>query len=503
MISGCSRVPCATLLLSLLCGGCARNATPVPTTSTLAPPSDTAAVASRPAPDREALATTIRREGLTLSIPGADTRIPDWVGQRDDEPFPVREFLLSRQPPDDNAEPWYLLGLAHLHSDLNFVFPEAERELQLMRTRSIVRRCLDWHENEYAKPLEEQLDHLRQLFSDAAPGLELIDEAQRHPQCVFITGSQFSAVLPHAQSARLLARLTVLEIYLAISSSDFDRAALALERALRLSRDLRLRGTLIVQLVSTSIDFELFEEVLNMFLSTSLTAEQCDRLLSIIEEHEKDSRELLAEGFRMEYVMFGNSLEGLRTGRLTAEDLDLGKLQMGMVNYETEWKGANKLYADLLAYIAVPYHEVLKGSEFADNFQKMKADLAAMTKNPAIILRGFYQPIVALFMFPAYDQAREAEARHQTRVRGLQMMIAVRRYQIGHGHWPPRLIDALQEIGRSALPIDPYSGEPVRYAVIDNQPLVYSVGKDQIDDGGQQDWDYGRQPGDFILRIGQ
>lgn len=494
---------CAVLILWLSITGCSRSESAVP----LAPAEPTASldqakVAPVSSSNRELLAAAIRRDGLTLSLPGADTGIPDWVGRRDDEPFPVREFLLSRQSPVDNAEPYYLLGLAHIANDLNYVFPESERDQQLARTRSIVSRCLNWNDDQESKSREEGLNDVRQLLADAAPGLELLDEAQRHSECIFIPGMEFSSVLPHAQSARLLARLAVLELYLAMSNGDFDRAVQTLERAFRLSRDLRPRGVLIVQLVSFSIDSMLIQEILDMVLPMNLTAEQCDRLLSIIQRHEEHSHDLLAEGFQMEYVMFANSLEGLRTGKLTAENLDLGKLQMGLVNYETEWKGGNKLYVDLLTYLDVPYHEVLKGSDFADKFEQMKADLKAMTKDPTILLVGFHQPIVALFMFPAYDQAREAAARLQTRLSGLQALIAVRRYHIGHGHWPPRLSDALQEAGRKDLPIDPYSGEPLMYVVINNEPRVYSVGKDQQDDGAMEDWDYGRRPGDFILRIG-
>jgi hypothetical protein len=41
----------------------------------------------------------------------------------------------------------------------------------------------------------------------------------------------------------------------------------------------------------------------------------------------------------------------------------------------------------------------------------------------------------------------------------------------------------------------------MRYKVIGGKPIVYSVGKDQKDDGELVDWKTGQQPGDFIFQV--
>ena len=43
--------------------------------------------------------------------------------------------------------------------------------------------------------------------------------------------------------------------------------------------------------------------------------------------------------------------------------------------------------------------------------------------------------------------------------------------------------------GLPRVPIDPYSGQPLRMAIIDGEPVIYSVGKDGRDDGGRIDSD--------------
>ena len=37
-----------------------------------------------------------------------------------------------------------------------------------------------------------------------------------------------------------------------------------------------------------------------------------------------------------------------------------------------------------------------------------------------------------------------------------------------------------------AVPIDPYDGKPMRFTLIDGQPVVYSVGRDGKDDGADR-----------------
>ena len=52
------------------------------------------------------------------------------------------------------------------------------------------------------------------------------------------------------------------------------------------------------------------------------------------------------------------------------------------------------------------------------------------------------------------------------------------------------------------MPIDPYDGEPMKFAMVDGQPIVYSVGRDGKDDGGLVDSDRDQKPaGDLIYRL--
>jgi hypothetical protein len=69
-------------------------------------------------------------------------------------------------------------------------------------------------------------------------------------------------------------------------------------------------------------------------------------------------------------------------------------------------------------------------------------------------------------------------------LRLLMTDLAVRLYQDEQGRWPIELKELVPRY-LPALPIDPFSGEPVRYRSMGEEFLVYSVGYDGKDDGGR------------------
>jgi hypothetical protein len=74
---------------------------------------------------------------------------------------------------------------------------------------------------------------------------------------------------------------------------------------------------------------------------------------------------------------------------------------------------------------------------------------------------------------------------YQAEQSALDVLIAAHRYKLRHGRFPADLasIDADLLAGD---PIDPYTGEPMGYRLIEGEPRIYSVGPDRDDDGGQR-----------------
>ncbi|HEX5104467.1 MAG TPA: hypothetical protein VFV87_11680 [Pirellulaceae bacterium] len=353
------------------------------------------------------------------------------------------------------------------------------------------------------------------MLAKAAPAIRLIDAAQAKPKCVFITGLGIDALLPHAQAARTVTRLSVLQLQQARNKGEFAQAEAAVNRSLRLSRDLEPRGPLVCQLVSIAMDGMTFSAIERLVLTNpQLTAEQCDRLIALLAQHQRGLLNRTDEGLKLEYIMSRNAIEDLQSGRLTLQDL----LSMNgtesanpststpspAFNYDTEITALNRLYHLLLAEVNEPTAREATLGEFRQEMDRLRADINRFKASPApgqpadedqrlINAPGFLTHFLIVAVEPFFDANRRVTAQ----LAGTQMLLALRRYEIAHGSLPVDLQTAAAESVLKAVPLDPYDGQPLRLATVGGQPTVYSVGKDLKDDGGQADWKFGQQPGDY------
>ncbi len=93
--------------------------------------------------------------------------------------------------------------------------------------------------------------------------------------------------------------------------------------------------------------------------------------------------------------------------------------------------------------------------------------------------------------WPCYSLLDDRSRRFSSRIRALEIQralvvtaLALKRYQLGHGAYPPEL-GALAPAFLSAAPRDPIDGKPLRYQLKpDGSFLLYSVGEDGEDNGG-------------------
>jgi hypothetical protein len=97
-----------------------------------------------------------------------------------------------------------------------------------------------------------------------------------------------------------------------------------------------------------------------------------------------------------------------------------------------------------------------------------KIDLHSMMSASVFSLSGFL------------NRAMRSEAAKQMTITA----IALKRYQLKHGNYPPNL-DSLVPEFVSSIPLDPVDGQALRYRRnADGTFLLYSIGEDGVDDGG-------------------
>ncbi|WP_417848517.1 hypothetical protein [Thalassoglobus sp.] len=119
---------------------------------------------------------------------------------------------------------------------------------------------------------------------------------------------------------------------------------------------------------------------------------------------------------------------------------------------------------------------------------RQKEIAAENTANRGKAMSGLkYQAVFALA--PAYEQTVLSGARATARQRCAIVALAAKRHQLRHGSFP----GSLQEIDKDLigpsqqveeLLTDPFDGKPLRWISEDTRLLVYSLGTDLEDDGG-------------------
>jgi hypothetical protein len=103
------------------------------------------------------------------------------------------------------------------------------------------------------------------------------------------------------------------------------------------------------------------------------------------------------------------------------------------------------------------------------------------------------EPIAVLFI-PALQKIGEASRRTHALLRCTMVALATERYRLEHKSWPAS-IDKLCPGYLRAVPLDPFDGQPPRYRRLDDGVVIYSVGRDGIDDGGNLDREFVTQTG--------
>jgi hypothetical protein len=463
------------------------------------PPSQGKALPPPPPPPSTPSSTAATTAGnLPKTDVDAGRMIPAWAGQQQDEPFSVRQFLESRSVPPDNAAPLYFAALAEIDTNMYMSNPPASWPWSSKnipeRVRTLYKAVNDL--SDYDKLLQGAFSatDVESLLTEAQPALKKLDEAQQRPQCMFVVGMDVDSLLPHAQSSRQFCRVACVQLYHARLKGDFGEAEQAVRRTLRLSRDIRPRGVLVVQLVSCVLDRMILHSVADLTLGQrGLTARDCDRLMALLLEHERKGVSLADEGFRMEYILLRNALDAMQKGRLSPDHFsqliggDPGRIlrEPTKVNWQAEITACNTFFAHAIAFVTAGCEQVPSDAWMEKETTKIESQNAPLVRT----------------ILPACDGCLEGILRARTDLAGIECLTAVRRYTLKHGSLPDNLDVAVREAGLTAVPTDPYSGGPMHYKVIGGKPVVYSVGFDRKDDGGTVDWDNGKKPGDFIFRI--
>ena len=441
--------------------------------------------------------------GSLPALPRAVTSIPAGLGP--DAPFDLETFFAA-PPPDQNAAPLYLDALFEFDPRMAVCFPqdsETARRKQLAQARN--KPLFDQSQAVMTNPASAQIATIDRLVADLDIGMRKIEEAQRRPKCVFQIGCDMTSELPHAQTAREVARLAVLRTFRNLDRGNVETPIHDLATVLRLARDLRPRGPAICQVVSGTLTSVAYTHILRPLLASPQLAEaNARRVLEILVEHEAASIDGFEEGVKFDYVCVRTTMNHFRRNPREAAAAinnlnEAGPIMLNeqrMREIENEMKNmpsakANEVHARLNQYIRDSF--ALKNAPVSQRF--------STNLDPRRIDDGsFYSKIP--FMLPhKISELAQLDARIKVQIRASECLIAIWLWNKRTHNRVSDLATVTKAAGLPRVPLDEYSGEPLQMAYVDGEPVVYSVGNDGRDDGGRIDSDFDRKPGDHLYRL--
>lgn len=93
--------------------------------------------------------------------------------------------------------------------------------------------------------------------------------------------------------------------------------------------------------------------------------------------------------------------------------------------------------------------------------------------------------ILSAMLLPALGNVIVKEANGLAQVQSARTALAVERFRLAHRKLPEKLDELVPQF-LSALPADPFDGQPLRYHRLEKGYVIYSIGSDGEDNGGRE-----------------
>ncbi len=293
----------------------------------------------------------------------------------------------------------------------------------------------------------------------------------RHP--LTISADVVSTLLPLTQDARHAAMALRLDAYQKLESDDGNGAAEMMIAGFNAGRSIGDEPFLISALVRIATDNVILNGCERLLAQTVLDDPTLVRLQAAIDLQMREP--VWQTALRGERAFGYAYLQYLKDNPGKAQNLRVVVGRGG--NSAEDWLiylpgYAMRGQADLLRHmneaVAIskrPYEEYFDAFEEWDK----------KTKNLSLLARQ---------VAPTVLKVNQAELRHQTLLRTMLVAVVAERYRLQHKKWPDKLDDLVSAKLITALPLDPFDGKPLRWKTTQEGRVVYSVGKDRVDDGG-------------------
>jgi hypothetical protein len=288
--------------------------------------------------------------------------------------------------------------------------------------------------------------------------------------------SPLGTLLTHVQEVRDVTRLLQFDALRWGQRGDVDRALRSSGAACNAGRSFGDEPFILSQLVRIAC-LDMAGSSIERALALGEPSEEALAGLQALLEREEGHNTLLV-ALRGERAQLHQLLISLTDGSMPSRpffDRDLFDLSWEQVVRRWEGTGAIrrehplalKLMSRASDNARLPPHEQPAA-------EKELNDEVAKLPRRALITRS---------LLPATTKIAESCRRKLAQMRCLKVLLALERHRRRAGAWPGKLEELAPKL-LSAVPLDPFDGKPLRYRIVADGLVVYSVGPDGSDDGG-------------------
>ncbi len=332
------------------------------------------------------------------------------------------------------------------------------------------------------------------LFSaDVEARLDAIARASRMERCVFPVNWEdgFAALNPHLAQFRAAQRLVTARMMIAGREGRTDEALGWCEVGLRMSRHLADEPTLIAFLVRVAMLQMLLQGAQDTCAHVDVPPQAVGSLTAVIDAQDPE------DGLR-------RALEGERAWLLPV--FDQGDLTELGASPDGPAAILLRLYATPL-FAPVRKHDELTYLRFTEalltTLQHPYREAASMLpqREDYMHAHGYLEPLTWILL-PVFSRTVAKRDAAIARLDQFRVALALNLYRQAHGGYPETLAP-LPEVVDWPIPDDIFSGGPFRYRREGVGYVLWSLGPDLEDDGGQDYREEGRSwdDSDIVWRV--
>jgi hypothetical protein len=364
--------------------------------------------------------------------------------------------------------------------------PPAQEPPEAALKREVLRESL-WDLEPQRQLSQVQITALRvemeraKAARDEARKLAYLTEG-RYP--ITYSDDWIGTLMPHLQGTREIANLLAWDVVLRAQDKEADGALESCRAIFNTGRSVGDEPFIISELVRIALRAVAVGKVERALAQGQPSDAALAELQKLLEKEEAERLTLTA--LRGERAGFDHLLEAFQTGRKTLTDRDLKALS-GLNRSSGEDR--EQLEAmDLRVPGLIPAQRAAmlrymnQGVEIAklppEQQQKEFAQWDASAKD---------QPALVCLLAPAVSKIIAADQRARAQLRCAAAALAAERYRLKRGSWPTGWDSLVTTACLREVPVDVFDGKPLRLKRVKDGLVIYSVGPDGEDNGGNLD----------------